>query len=297
MRKKSQTSGVSLIIVIILLALIGGGIYFLSSKGIISFNKTKLASLTDPSSSLSPVPIPTESPDPVPQEKKLYLGSVNNIPSVFFVNSGTKLYYENGVQKTNENMGQVFNTEGTGQSYDYKNFLNPQKIQISLDGPVQNINSFKLNDSKTYYYISLNIETGANQYPDNLMNEIYQIKAGSLVGIKIWSNKLGSNKYPVRGAAYINQVIEDKYLLMLLGECYACGGHQFTKSLILNLTTKNEKYAEDRGGFIFDLANSSFTYQKLAEVQVPCIEDNPYCANGFYSEMQPKGETYSDKLP
>lgn len=84
---------------------------------------------------------------------------------------------------------------------------------------------------------------------------------------------------------------------MLIGDCYACGGHTPTKTVILNIATRNEKYMEGIGDIQFNLQSNTFTYKKLAPFKEPC-EPSLDCDNdGTKTVMKPSGQVFTEKLP
>jgi hypothetical protein len=183
------------------------------------------------------------------------------------------------------------------QPFDYRKLNNPRRLDPAFKFNMQDIVSLKFTDDKKMLYVSVNLEEKPNsQYPDNLVNRVFQIDLIALSVKDVWSNEVGSNKYPAKGVAAVISVGDNKYMDLQLGECYACGGHNQTKHIVVNLTTKAEKYMEMVGNIQFNIPEGEFSYQKLSEAKEPC-EPGPGCDNGQMAFLKPTGATYKEKLP
>ena len=129
-----------------------------------------------------------------------------------------------------------------------------------------------------------------------MLNSLLQIDMNGSSAKEIWTNNIGSKKYPkAEGATYLEQVADDKYVAFSIDDCYACSGSP-VGTIILNINTKNEKYYEMIGDLQFNLEANSLSYKKLSPFQEPC-EPGPSCDNGQRKVMKPAGQTFTENLP
>jgi hypothetical protein len=257
-----------------------------------------IVSPTTNSTNLTIIPSVTQTTDVIPVENSLYLGTYNGNEAIFLTDKEKQKYYEpGGIAKTSPYIGELRMIAGGGYTpFDYKKLLNPRKIYSETTETIQEVNSFTLNDTKSIMYISLNNPIVGSSYPD-LTNKIFQIQLSDLSSKEIWSNRLGADKYgKAKGAAYINHVVNDAYVTLTILNCYACEGAP-AGMIILNITTKAEKYYEAIGDLQVNLQNHIFTYKKLAPFKEPC-EAGPGCdSDGQRTVYKPDGQSYTDNLP
>lgn len=287
--------------IIIALFIFGIGGYFLgANKDQPTFQNNQNTTSPTTVEKTSPTSAITQAPDSIPQENILYLGTYEGVDALFFTNKQKQEYLEPGaVKKTSPYIGALKRIDGIGtHPFDYKKLINPKRVALNIGSPIFSVESLKLNNTKTILYISLNLEAKASaQYPDNLVNKVYQVMLSSLSSNEIWSNDVGSSKYTGKGVAYIDQIAEDKFVSMLIGDCYACGGHTPTKTVILNIAIRSEKYMEGIGDIQFSLQSNTFAYKKLVPFKEPC-EPSPGCdSDGTRTVMKPSGQVFSEKLP
>lgn len=234
-----------------------------------------------------------------PEENVLYLDTYNGVDVVFFTNKQEQVYYDKGhKQQSAPYIGTIKKTEGYDEKpFDFNKLQNPKKLLIDLNDPLFSINSIKLNSSKKILYLSVNLEEKSTElYPNNLINIVYQVNLETLQGIKIWSNALVSNKYTGKGVVYFETIGEDRYISMMLGDCFACGGHTPTKVIVLNVETRKEKYLENAGDIQFNLVTNTFSYKKFAAFKESC-EFGPDCSNGEQSVIKTTGQLFTEHLP
>lgn len=288
---------------IILLLIVGVGAFVLgqrtSNNISTNTNQQPQTIISTTETQPSPISVSVSTPDATPQENVLYFDTYEGVEAIFFTNKQEQKYFEPGaIEKTSPYIGSLLNANGVGtKPFDYKKLTNPRRITLNITSQIQAIDSLKLNNAKTMLYVSINLEEKtSSQYPDNLVNRVYQISLNNLSSKEIWSNEVGSNKYAGKGVAYIDQIVEDKFVSMKLGGCYACGGHTPTKTILMNIATKNEKYLDKVGDIQFNLKDNTFSYRKLSPVQEPC-EPSPGCNNGQRTVMKPSGQVYTEQLP
>lgn len=244
----------------------------------------------------NPVTSPSQTIDLIPQENSLYFGSYQDKDVLFITDKEKQVYYEGGEQKTSVYIGELATIGGGGyKPFDFKKLSSPKRILTNSTKPIFSINSFIVNKSKTIVYVSVNYTKAGSQYPD-MLNSVLQINTNGSSAKEIWSNDIGSNKYSKgKGATYLEQVANDKYITFNIADCYACSGSP-VGTIILNITTKNEKYFEMIGDVQLNLETNTFSYKKLSPFQEQC-EPSPGCDNGQRTVMKTAGQTLTDNLP
>ncbi len=232
----------------------------------------------------------------LPEINTIYFGENEGEDAVFITNEKLQKYFENGVQKSSQTVGQL-RTQSSGESpYDFKNLAKPKKL-VNIKGQVEQVINFKVLEGNLLY-ISLVVKTASSlAYPDNLKNMVLKINLDDLSNEEIWSFDFSTGKYGnAKGAAGIEKVSTDGSLLVLnLLECYACEP-KVAGQIILNSKSKNEKYLEDIGNVLFQLNEEKFTYQKLESQEETCNQAIG-CDNGKRTVLKPSGETFSENLP
>jgi hypothetical protein len=289
---------------IVLLGVVGVGAYMMgknaSSEAPENTKKNPQVTITTAQSTVVPTSLAVlTTRDAAPLENVLYFASYEGEDALFYTNKEEQKYYEGGVEKTSPHVGTLTKASGTTlKPFDYTKLTNTKRLQMAITTPIQAIDSLKLNDAKSFLYVSLNLEEKASsQYPDNLVNHVYQVNMKDLSSKEIWVNELGSTKYTGKGAAYIDVLTEDKFIVLKLGSCYACGGHPPTHAIVLNVETKNEKFVDEAGDFQFNLPGKTFTYKKLAPFKEPC-QGGPDCdENNEQTVMKPSGQDFAETLP
>ncbi len=254
------------------------------------YSKVPTTELSQPSKSTKKI---------IPEENVLYLDTYNGVDVVFFTNKQEQVYYDKGhKQQSSPYIGTIKKTEGYDEKpFDFNKLQNPRKLLIDLNDPLFSINSIKLNNSKKILYLSVNLEEKSSElYPNNLINTVYQVNLETLQGIKIWSNELVSNRYTGHGVAYIEGIGEDRYISIMLGDCFACGGHTPIKAIVLNLETRSEKYLENAGDIQFNLVNHTFSYKRFASFKESCVI-GPDCSNGEQAVIKAAGQLFTEQLP
>ena len=232
----------------------------------------------------------------IPEKNTLYFGTYNNDQKLFFTNTD--------IQERGSAPYDGFLFQQTGDNFDFRKLSGFKKI-FSSDRKIESINDFVLNDAQNVIYVSLQIDNQNGQnYPNNESNKVFQIDLRSLAVQEVWSRDIGvrSEKYPnVDGPAYLNKIAGDKYLVLDMYGCFACGGgDHFEGMIVLNLATKAEKYLAypNIGNIRFNLANQTFSYQKLAPVADPCDHsDSIECQGIRITAYKPSGAPMNERLP
>jgi len=229
--------------------------------------------------------------DLIPQENVIYLGTYLDQKALFFTNKKEKV--------VNQHVGNLMLNDGHGRSgFDYRELENPQRILVDSARSINSFNNFTLNTNQDIAYVSLNYEKeGEGPWP-NLLNRILQINTDGSSAQEIWSNDIGSEKYNnSKGPAYLYQVINDRYIVLKIADCYGCEPETFG-TIILNISTKAEKYYQMIGDVKIDVDNNTISYRKLETFQEPCPDiQNPHCYDGKIKEVRPTGQVFTDNLP
>jgi hypothetical protein len=146
----------------------------------------------------------------------------------------------------------------------------------------------RLNKSKSIAYVSLTYSP--------LINTLIQINLDTLTSSEIWANQVGSDKYKGgKGVVYLRSVADDKFLELSIGSCNDCDGG-FAGTIILNINTQKEKYIMGIDNVRFNIANHTFSYQKLAPFEGPCNGDYG-CDDGLMTVAKPSGKIFTENLP
>lgn len=285
----------------IMMFVITGGAYYLGTKQnksiIQDIQPQPTQQVESELSPTKPVVSPSQTVDSIPQENSIYFGTYQGKDALFITDKEKQVFYEGGTPRTSPYIGELATAEGGwNEPFDYKNLINPIKILSSSAKPISSINSLITNNSKSFIYASVNYKKEGSQYPD-MLNSILQIKTDGSSVKEIWSNDLdSSSKYPkAGGATYLEKVANDKYVTFWIADCYACSGSP-VGTIVLNITSKGEKYYEMIGDVQLNLEANTWSYRKLSPFQEAC-EPSPSCDNGQRTVMKPAGQVYTENLP
>lgn len=297
---EKKFSPILVFVIIFVMSIVAGGAYYLGTKQsnpVPQATQSQPVQQTKPElSPTNPVTSPSQTTDLIPQENSLYYGTYQDKDALFITDKEKQVYYEGGEPKTSVYIGELTRVGGGEyKPFDFKKLNNPKRILTNSAKPIFSINSFIVNESKTIVYVSVNYTKVGSQYPD-MLNSILQINTDGSSAKEIWSNNIGSNKYSKgKGATYLEQVANDKYVTFNIGDCYACSGSP-VGTIVLNITTKNEKYYEMIGDLQLNLETNTLSYKKLSPFQESC-EPSPGCDNGQRTVMKPAGQTFTENLP
>jgi len=241
--------------------------------------------------------IPTQTSDLIPQENALYLGDYEGKKAIFYTNKEEQTYYVNGpTPHASPYIGILKLANGVGiTSFDYRKLENPQKIYTESNKIIIGV-TFALNSKGSFLYAGVLTNTKSGLNNDHI-ERMYKINLITLANEEIWLHEVGSNKYPeAKGRTVINQVTDDKYLVLMLLSCDGCES-SLADILILNMATRQEKYIQGKIGDIQVNPNSNtFTYKKLAPFKKPCI-GSEFCDSGQITVYKPSGQTLIETLP
>ncbi len=235
----------------------------------------------------------------VPTPNHLYLGTYQNDDAMFVTNNKMSVYYKGGEPQTDPLIGDMININGGGNSpFHYNDLLDAQDIgavTLSAADEFMGIGSFKLNEDKSMAYVIIDVIPEGKEYP-HVRQELYQVDLKTSSHKKLWDNVIASETYPKAGAASVDRVVEDKFLTLVFGVCYACEGFDPHGSLVLNIETGKETYLGEVDDFEFDLEENTVSHKKLMPFEEPC-DPGMGCNDGKRTVYKPTGETSTTELP
>ncbi len=257
-------------IVFLLLSVFLGNYFLQSNKG--------RSPVPQASNELSKAPAPTTTNSKTP----VYSGQTKGENILFISDSNTsgKAIWEDGRINSGFQFDQINNPQIL--------FTLPERIDIQ---------QFKFNSAKNKLYLRSWRENKSGQFP-KLDDVITLVNLDNKEVKEAWTKQIGSKKYSnANGSAWINQIVEDKYLNLDILGCYGCEPF-YGGSLIVNLDTKNEIFLGRVGNIQFNLNSGRLYYQKLSPFQESCPSyPIPNCDNGMTTVDKPAGETFTQTLP
>lgn len=262
-------------------------------------------------------PTPTvDNQNTMPQKNTLYLGQYEGKEVIFYTNDladeggtgagGVKI---EGGPYTGA-MAAVGNKSlGYSNPYDFRQIVNPKKIAINFPSLIGLVVDAKYGTKNDILYVSLILDSrqeSSQQYSSS-KNLVYKIILGSMDKQLVWSTELkegiyNDNDTDFAGAADINQVVEDKYLMLSIGLCFDCSPYSEKRGmLVLNINSRKEKFLGMVGDIIVNTTNNTVTYKKLEAITEQCPTDTAYCndsiGNGQRHVYKPTGQLVSEALP
>ncbi len=234
--------------------------------------------------------------DQIPLKNTIYLGQYENEYFIFYTDNDKQKYFENGSEKTSPMIGNLIGRSRGFNSFDYNKLQNPIRIYtFQYPNKLNTIGSILLAEDNSYLYIS-NIFIDQNKPSAGQINEVFRVNILDKKMDFLWSRKIWDDKYgDKRGAAHIDFQIDNKFLVLQINICYECDASNYG-ALILNLTTKAEKYLGEVGDININPSNNTFTYRKLANTTEACT-GSYNCVNGSRVVKKPAGDTLMGNLP
>jgi hypothetical protein len=232
--------------------------------------------------------------DAVPQEKALYLSTYEGAEAIFYTNP------DRNIAEANE--GDIpyigfleFASSGITR-FDYRNLIDPIRI-ASVPLHIEDIVDFTYNDARTTLYVSVILEERPRT-PDSeetLVNRVYAIDLRTLSNREVWVNEVRSNTYESKGAADINTLVDDTFIVLVLSECYGCHAGTPTDALVVNMATKSETYLGHVGDIQINREANTVSYRNLEPVLEDCEPVWEWCTDQT-TVMRPAGQTYTKQL-
>lgn len=264
-----------------------------------------------------PKPTPTtEDQKASPLKNTLYVGLYDGKEVVFYTNdladeggSGAGGVKIEGGPYTGAMAAIGDKPLGYSNPYDYRQLVNPRKIADGFPSLIGLVVDAKYGANKNILYTSLLLDSrqDANQQYVSSKNVVYKINLGNMDKSEIWTTNLKKGVYTVgdtdfAGAAHIEQVIEDKYLILSVGLCFDCSPYSEKKGiLILNIYTGKEKFLGMAGDMAVNSASNTVSYKKLEATVEPCPTETAYCndsiGNGQRNVYRPAGSAITETLP
>lgn len=313
--------------IVIIMVVTAGGAYYLG----VTQNKTPASytkqtdTITSISIKPSPVPstnntTPNITSDSVPKENTVYLGTYDG-KNVLFIHNWPREPNESDLDYLklpnwkdriiqpfqDADFGFIGSISNVGHDllfndsypYDFRKIISPKKLFESQEDIsfVDLTDNGVFNKDNTVIYLSL--DTKEN------MNRIYQVNLNTLKSKELWSNKMSENTNEYDnywGVAHIDQVIDDKYMVFSLMNCFQCSPPAEQRvSLILNIATVKTIYKGLIGNIKINISNNTFSYQKLAPFKESCAGCTGMCpgcgSDNMKNVFKPAGEVLTETLP
>ncbi len=232
--------------------------------------------------------------DAVPQEKALYSGTYEGKEAIFYTNP--KRNIRNAKEEDIPYIGFLdFGSSGI-TVFDYRDLTNPKRI-ASLPFQIEDTFSFKYSEDRTIFYIGL-IQEWRPRTPSRggiLINSVYAVDLRDSSAREIWENEVGSDRYESKGAAQISEIVDNKFVVLVLYGCYGCHAGPPIDALVVNIATKNETYLGRVGDIKINVEQNTVSYRNLAPFIEDCEPVWDWCTDKS-TVMRPVGETYTKQL-
>lgn len=232
------------------------------------------------------------------QSHEIIFGTYGTTSVVFFTNPYEQNVYSPDTGLTSADpLAGVMVTEHSdrGQSgFDSREISNQKKITIRTSSEqIDAVHSFKFNADKTKIFVSV---TG-REANDVLVNRVYEVDLATLESKPVWVNTVyPENKYDTNGVVNIASTVDEPYMILAMGDCWGCGGHEYVRSVIVNLDTRKEVYLENAGDVKID--KGMITYRKFSQFEIPCDDEvSELCDGGKTYVRRTSGATFSAPLP
>lgn len=265
----------------------------------------------------SPTPtVTTSDQDMIPEKNSLFLGIYEGKEVIFYTNDlanqggsgagGVKI--ESGPY-TGAMAAVGAEPLSYSNPYDFKKLVNPKKIANNFPSLIGLVADAKYGSDKDKIYASLILDSrqDSNEPYVSSKNVIYRIDIDSQEKQEIWSSEMKKGKYQdndtdFAGAADIDQVIEDKYLILSIGLCFDCSPYSEKRGfLILNINSQKEKFIGMVGDIVINSSNNTFAYKNLEAFIEPCPTNTAYCndsiGDGNRYVYKPTGQDVTENLP
>jgi cell division protein FtsL len=210
----------------------------------------------------------------VPEKSTVYIGGYKNHQTILWVSSSS-----------DASVGVI---RGIGE-VSFKDLTNPQKAYVLNTIPGDPVTS-TLDKTNSKLYLTFDHDG----YSLNPYTEIVEVDMNKGTHRVIYSNQgvsieSGLSKHPLR----VTDILDDKYLVVYVNGCYACGGST-TGLMVLNIINSANKFiAGEFGNVQIHETDGTFSYQKLVTV---CSLNNT-CTGEPYPEKKPHGQVFTEKLP
>lgn len=131
------------------------------------------------------------------------------------------------------------------------------------------------------------------------IDEIHQIDTSNMETTKVWEFVRGSDKYVGQkiggGYAIIENVVQDKYILISISTCKECNAPYWPNSLLYNIKNQNEKILGVVGNVTIDPQTGTVKYQKVELVD--CGEEDSCIIESGTKKEVPTGPIITEELP
>jgi len=248
---------------------------FLSKRSILDTNLTKRSLSGSQNTSDTG---PNDTITDLPTENSIYISSDG---SLFYINYLSKQYVEKFEVKSDEYRGYVTLLDkstgkyGRWEQCDFRDLKNPKLLYSSTSVLYSIVNSLKSTDGSNIYLSVVFLNAPENNKMVDLRTEkntILQIDTIKGTAKEIWSNSMmeGSRYKDLSGAVYIEEVVNNKFLIFDISNCYHCEGYE-TNTIVLNINTGKEKFYEGVIDEIrVDIERNTISYKKTQRLEQDC---------------------------
>ncbi len=248
---------------------------FLSKRSILDTNLTKRSLSGSQNTSDTG---PNDTITDLPTENSIYISSDG---SLFYINYLSKQYVEKFEVKSDEYRGYVTLLDkstgkyGRWEQCDFRDLKNPKLLYSSTSVLYSIVNSLKSTDGSNIYLSVVFLNAPENNKMVDLRTEkntILQIDTIKGTAKEIWSNSMmeGSRYKDLGGAVYIEEVVNNKFLIFDISNCYHCEGYE-TNTIVLNINTGKEKFYEGVIDEIrVDIERNTISYKKTQRLEQDC---------------------------
>lgn len=231
-----------------------------------------------------------ENNDTQPQYNAVYLGKYNGENILFLQNWDTT--------RNNLTFAEIENNNSTKTDISFNQIENPVKIYQGEDQEEIYFSGFKLTSDESKIFFGINFDSTNNTsdtvgYPDKIA--IFEIDLINKTKKVLYLENIFETKFAdYAGSLSVEDLINDKYLIVRAGYCYACDEVPPGGVVITNLENGKAIHIGDVGNLKIDINSNSFTANKNIAVKNPnCNSEVGYCA----SQYLPNGESVSAQLP
>lgn len=250
-----------------------------------------------------------------PEWGRLYLTADNNESGIYYTNEEVTKDLKGYSPGLNPYYGKFLGLESHRESNGYYHFLsNPRSfghdIYIESVGPLVNVIESDdpidhdvsdksawplkyMNESGLFY----GFITWKTDDDEKLQRAVYEIDVKNLSIKKVWADRISKSPGRYGGQVALDSIMEDGFILATVSSCFDCDAEPYGK-LIINISTGNDIYLENVTDLDVNLANGTFSYQKLFPVKEKCEPDElSWSSDGMKIIKKPGDQVFTQTLP
>lgn len=266
-----------------------------SQTPVVSVSPTTLPATT------SPVANPTVKPTVRPTVPTYSISNtkINTIYLCKF-NNADVLFLKNGSDR-NFSLFQTIDDSPVTQA-DVVHFTQCKEVYAGGNREEIYFSGYVMTADKSVLYLSYTYDsTNSYQYPNISILIKYNTLTGQksvlakhgLLGSSLSATEIAADPFKdLHGAIDIYSLMNDKYLILMIGECYGCG---YSSNTYYVLNTQNNQYKllmADVGAFSLNTATNTISYRELV-----VTGQYPDCPADDCNITQPIGTAHTTTLP